>query len=193
MACGDAQPTVGGIPLADAEVGANDNKRHDGEQRGVATTDDRELLSLYVGSARRDGLQRLQAEHPEAYDRLYSDLKSRRAERKIQKAKSRETTRSLSRLIYEGATLEDIAAGDGRTVNAVRCSLRSRGIYSEQRASARRVGAWVDLNRADALDRLAADRGTSREQTIEDLLTFALDDDANIARRILRAPRRAAK
>ena len=55
-----------------------------------------------------------------------------------------------------------------------------------------RRAVLLSREREDALRRLADDYGTQAMEALGDLLTFSLDEDAAVARRILHVKRRAA-
>jgi hypothetical protein len=67
------------------------------------------------------------------------------------------------------------------------CAKQSKGAWS----SKGRYAITGTIDRREALRRLAADYKASPSETLEDLLTFALDEDAAIARRTLRVVRRS--
>ena len=50
----------------------------------------------------------------------------------------------------------------------------------------------LTMAREQALRKMAAEYGKTPAETLSDLLKFALDDDAAIARRVLHVKRRAA-
>jgi hypothetical protein len=111
-----------------------------------------------------------------------------------ERAKQRKkNTLALARQIFamrdEGLTVHEIAAAVDRSADAVVKFGRARGIaipYSEKFV---RRAARLTIERENALRRMAADSGKSSAQALEDLIAFALDEDAAIARRTLRIVR----
>jgi hypothetical protein len=108
----------------------------------------------------------------------------------------KKNTLALARQIFamrdEGRTVHEIAAAVDRTADAVIKFGRARGIaiaYSEKFV---RRAVRLTIERENALRRMAADSGKSSAQALEDLIAFALDEDAAIARRTLHVKRRAA-
>ena len=154
--------------------------------------DDWELFERYVLRPRKDGLRRLEVEHPDSFKRLYHDLRGKREAQKVRRATSLEVTRRLSELIYDGASLEEIAAAFNRKPGAARMMIERRGLHFTQRGDSRRLSVWVGQRRLAALDALAADLGADRLHALEYLLNLCLEEDAHVARRILRLDRSKA-
>jgi hypothetical protein len=67
-----------------------------------------------------------------------------------------------------------------------------RGVFISRSTLAVRRAVLLSREREDALRRLADDYGTQAMEALGDLLTFSLDEDAAVARRILHVKRRAA-
>ena len=144
------------------------------------------LFRAFVIAPKADGLTRLQREHPEAAERLKAAQQAWRRERQAERRSKLATLLHCTRRLYEGAGLDEIAAETGKTAQAVRRALQSRGVYFEQRAEARRLSAWVSPARVGALDALAADMGATRVEALEDLIDRALEENGAAARRALR-------
>jgi hypothetical protein len=100
--------------------------------------------------------------------------------------------RQIFAIHFEGRTVHEIAAAVERSADAVIKFARARGVaipYSEKFV---RRAVRLTIEREHALRRMATDSGKSSAQALEDLIAFALDDDATIARRTLRIVRKAA-
>jgi hypothetical protein len=91
----------------------------------------------------------------------------------------------------DGRTVHEIATAVGRSADAVIKFGRARGIAIPYSEKVVRRAVRLTIERENALRRMAADCGKSPAQTLEDLIAFALDDDAAIARRTLHVRRKA--
>jgi hypothetical protein len=72
------------------------------------------------------------------------------------------------------------------------CRPHKRGIFISRSDLVVRRAVLLSREREDALRRLSDDYGTQAMEALGDLLTFSLDEDAAVARRILHVKRRAA-
>ena len=151
-----------------------------------ATDEDRALFRALVLEPKQAGFRALQEVHAEAFARLKADQKSWRAAQQAKRQSSLDLTLALTRAVYRGDSLEEIASALTKTIPAVRRALQSRGVYFEHRSKANRVSAWVGDTRAKALDGLADDIGCDRATVAEYILNRALEDDAVVAKRMLR-------
>jgi hypothetical protein len=113
--------------------------------------------------------------------------------RAVQRKKS---TRALAKQIFskrdDGLTVYEIAAEVDRSADAVIRFARARGVAISYSAKFVRRATRMTIERENALRRMADDCGKTPVAALADLIAFALDDDALIARRILRAVRRQA-
>jgi hypothetical protein len=92
----------------------------------------------------------------------------------------------------DGRTVHEIAAAVERSADAVIKFARARGVAISSSAAVVRRAARLTIERENALRRMAADCGKTPREALEDLIAFALDDDAAIARRTLRVVRKKA-
>ena len=101
-----------------------------------------------------------------------------------------ERAKRIFDLYLDGRTASEIAAAVNRSADSVRKFARARGLSISRSEAAVGYRVPVSMERRDALARMAGDRGTTPAQALEDLITFGLDEDAAIARRILHVTRR---
>ena len=166
-------------------------ERADTRQRNPVTTQLREkprwLLEIDVAKAKV-----FEALSPE--DRAEAKAAMTAARERAERRKK--NTLALAKQIFalhdDGRTVFEIAAAVERSADAVVKFARARGIAISSSAAVVRRTARVTVERENALRRMAADCGKTPAETLEDLITFALDDDAAIARRILRVVRKKA-
>jgi hypothetical protein len=88
-----------------------------------------------------------------------------------------------------GHNAGEIAAIVGRRSISVVQFAASRGVYVSRSTLVIHRAVQLTKPREDALRRMAADYGKAAHEALDDLLTFLLDDDAAVARRILRVGR----
>jgi hypothetical protein len=88
-----------------------------------------------------------------------------------------------------GHHAEEIAAQVGRHAISVVQFAASRGVFISRSARVAHRAVVFTREREEALRRMAADYGTAPVKALDDLLTFSLDDDAAVARRILHVRR----
>jgi hypothetical protein len=115
----------------------------------------------------------------------------RRARSSARKRVMRDLARRIFTMADDGATAEEIGAAVDRSPRAVRALAAQRGVLVSRSCMTVRYAITVTIDRCEALRRLATDYKASPSETLEDLLTFALDEDAAIARRTLRVVRPA--
>jgi hypothetical protein len=115
----------------------------------------------------------------------------RRARRRIRKRDMRELARRIFKLCDNGATAEEIGATVGYSPHGVRTLAAKHGVLVSRSCMTVRYAVTVTIDRREALRRLAVDYKASPAEALEDLLTFALDEDAAIARRTLRVTKQA--
>ena len=109
--------------------------------------------------------------------------KERRQRARARRAQSLSLATQIFKLHDAGYTASEIADRVGRRPWAIIHFAASRGVFISRRA------VTVSRDREDALRRMAADYGKTAAEALDDLLTFSLDDDAAVARRVLRVKR----
>lgn len=135
-----------------------------------------------IVAAKREAMASLAPEDQEAAREAQKAARARAAERK---EAARRLARTIYGLLFDGATLEEIARTVGRSPKAVRNVCARWGLPAVTRSLARRLFVWISDDRVAALDRVARDYGATREQTLEDALVLFLDDDGHVLRREL--------
>lgn len=118
------------------------------------------------------------------------ELRLRRERIRARRAASLARARRVFALHDAGHTVFEIAAAVGKPPRWVEYFAASRGVLISRSTAIVRRAVVLPRSREDALRRMADDYGTKPETALDDLLTFALDDDAAVARRILRVRRR---
>ena len=142
-----------------------------------------------VLEAKRAALDALSPEDREEARLAQIAARARAAQRK---EKSRALAALVFKLLHDGRSVFEIAAVVGRAPTSVRQFAKSRGIAISNGAQKVLYGVSVGVDQKDALARMAADYGTTPAEALGDLVTFALNDDAAIARRILHVRRKQA-
>jgi hypothetical protein len=89
-----------------------------------------------------------------------------------------------------GHTAGEIAALVGRRSISIVQFAASRGVYISRSTLLTHRAVQLTKPREDALRRMAVDYGKAAHEALDDLLTFLLDDDAAVARRVLRVGRK---
>lgn len=89
-----------------------------------------------------------------------------------------------------GSSCDEIGYATGRSGSAVRRFAAKHGTLVSRSCAIVGFRVPISLDARDALRRLAADHGATCAETLTDLLGFALEKDAAIARRTLRTARR---
>ena len=82
-------------------------------------------------------------------------------------------------------TVDEIAAIVSRRPDSIRKFAAKHGVFISRSRLAGRRAVLLSREREDALRRLADDYGTQATEAQADLLTFSLDEDATLARRVL--------
>jgi hypothetical protein len=145
-------------------------------------------------------LAKINAARYAAYDALTKAEKAeaaaaREARRERVRAR-RAATLALARRIFSlhdsGHSASEIAALVGRRPISVISFAADRGVFISRGALVVRRAVLLTREREDALRRMAEDYGTAAAKALDDLLTFLLDDDAAVARRILHVKKRRA-
>jgi len=140
-----------------------------------------------LAAAKRAALEALSAEErTEAAE----DLKGRRERIKARRAASLALAQQIFALNDAGHTVFEIAAKVDRRPKTIIVLAAKRGVSISRSTEKVRRAVVLPREREDALRRMADDYRTTPEKALDDLLTFALDDDAAVARRILRVRRR---
>jgi len=138
--------------------------------------------------------------HPgrEAFEALSADekaeaaeeLRSRRERAKARRAVAQARARRIFALYDAGHTVVEIAAAvDRRPFTIIKIAAK-RGVSISRSTKKVRRAVVLPRSREDALRRMADDYRTTPEKALDDLLTFALDDDAAVGRRVLRVRRK---
>jgi hypothetical protein len=106
----------------------------------------------------------------------------------------KKNTMALAKQIFamhnDGRTVHEIAAAVERSEDAVIKFGRARGIAIPYSEKVVRRAVRITVEREIALRRMADDCGKTPAEALEDLIAFALDTDAAIARRTLRIVRK---
>jgi hypothetical protein len=89
-----------------------------------------------------------------------------------------------------GHNAGEIAAIVGRRPISIVQFAAARGVSISRSTLVIHRAVQITKQREDALRRMANDYGTATNKALDDLLTFLLDDDAAVARRVLRVGRR---
>ena len=140
-----------------------------------------------LAAAKRAALEALSAEErTEAAE----DLKGRRERIKARRAASLALAQQIFALNDAGHTVFEIAAAVDRRPKTIIVLAAKRGVSISRSTEKVRRAVVLPRAREDALRRMADDYGTVPEKALDDLLTFALDDDAAVARRVLRVRRK---
>ena len=101
--------------------------------------------------------------------------------------KKSDIRKAVFSLAFGGAKFSEIAKVLGKTRNAVQKIAAAHGFPRVTRRNARRLWVWISDDDAAALSLLSWDNGgASFDETLEDLVHFALEDGAVIGRRMLR-------
>lgn len=116
--------------------------------------------------------------------------KERRQRVRAKRAASLSLATQIFKLHDAGHTADEIAAIIGRRPISVVQFAASRGVFVSRSTLVARRAVLLTKEREAALRRLAADYGKGAHEALDDLLTFWLDDDAAVARRVLRVSRR---
>jgi hypothetical protein len=138
--------------------------------------------------AKRRAFEALPSEQQEAVREAQRAARERAFEKR---AASKKTAQTIYSMLFDGARVDEIAKAVGRSIHAVRQTCARWGFPISRSLAVVTLGVTVCDRAADALDRAAADYGATRVQMVEDLLAFALADDAFILRRTLRVTRKA--
>ena len=143
------------------------------------------LTKLHL--AKREAIEGLSAEErAEAAE----DLRVRRERAKARRAETLALAQRIFALHDTGHTAVEIAvAVDGRPFTIIKFAAK-RGVSISRSSAIVRRAVVLPRSREDALRRMADDYRTTPEKALDDLLTFALDDDAAVGRRVLRVRRR---
>ena len=115
--------------------------------------------------------------------------KERRQRARTRRAQSLSLASQIFKLHDAGYTASEIADWVGRRPWTIIHFAASRGVFISSSALIARRAVTVSRDREDALRRMAADYGKTAAEALDDLLTFSLDDDAAVARRVLRVKR----
>ena len=121
----------------------------------------------------------------EEKERAAADQRALRQRIKTRRAESVVLARRIFGLHDIGYNAHEIAAIIGRSPRGIVNFAASRGVFISISALVGRRAVILTRAREEALRRMAADYGTSAAKTLDDLLTFSLDEDAAVARRIL--------
>ena len=138
--------------------------------------------------AKRRAFESLPSEQQEAVREAQRAARERAFEKR---AASKKTAQTIYSMLFAGARIDEIAKTVGRSIYAVRQACARWGFPISRSSAVVTLGVTVHDLAADALDRAAADYGTTRVEMVEDLLAFALADDGLILRRTLRVTRKA--
>jgi hypothetical protein len=117
--------------------------------------------------------------------------KERRQRVRAKRAASLSLATQIFKLYDAGHTVDEIAAIVSRRPISIIHFAAKRGVFVSRSALTVRRAILLSREREDALRRLADDYGTQATE-LGDLLNFALDEDAALARRVLHVKRRAA-
>jgi len=128
---------------------------------------------------------------PEQQAEVRAAQQAARARALEKRAASKKTAQTIYSMIFDGARIDEVAKAVGRSVNSVRQACARWGFPISRSAAVVTLAVTVVDRAADALDRAAADYGATRGQMVEDLLAFALADDAFILRRTLKISRKS--
>ena len=153
-------------------------------------TDSRSRWLVAILEAKRAALDALSPEDREEARLAQIAARARAAQRK---EKSRALAARIFELLYDGRSVFEIAAVVGRAPTSVRQFAKSRGIAISNGAQKVLYGVSVAVDQRDALARMAADCGMTPAEALEDLVAFALNDDAAIARRNPARPQEASR
>jgi hypothetical protein len=118
--------------------------------------------------------------------------KERRQRVRAKRAASLSLATQIFKLYDAGHTVDEIAAIVSRRPDSIGKFAAKRGVFISRSTLAGRRAVLLSREREDALRRLADDYGTQATEALADLLTFSLDEDATLARRVLHVKRRAA-
>ena len=127
---------------------------------------------------------------PDELEKMTAYQRAARERSNQRRAASAAKTRTICQMMFAGAKTRDIAAAVGMTVLGLETKCKKDGIPFANRATETRVFVWCGDDLVEALDRMALDAGVGRARMLEDLLGAILEDDALIARRVMRISRR---
>jgi hypothetical protein len=114
-------------------------------------------------------------------------IAERRAAAHERKREKRARTHRIASLAHGGATIAEIAEAVGGSPRSIERACATIGLRLGHASSHRRLIATpIGADLVAAFDRLAADYGAARDATLAVMLRYLLDDDAFIARRVLR-------
>ena len=118
--------------------------------------------------------------------------KERRQRVRAKRAASLSLATQIFKLYDAGHTVDEIATIVSRRPISIIHFAAKRGVFLSRSTLAVRRAVLLSREREDALRRLAEDYGTQATEALADLLTFSLDEEATLARRVLHVKRRAA-
>ena len=118
--------------------------------------------------------------------------KERRQRVRAKRAASLSLATQIFKLHDAGHTVDEIATIVSRRPISIIHFAAKRGVFISRSTLVVRRAVLLSREREDALRRLAEDYGTQATEALADLLTFSLDEDATLARRVLHVKRRAA-
>ena len=127
---------------------------------------------------------------PDELEKMTAYQRAARERSDQRRAASAAKAKTICQLMFAGAKARDIAAAVGMPVRGVEAKCERAGIPFANRATETRVLVWCGDDLVEALDRMALDAGVGRARMLEDLLGAILEDDALIARRVMRISRR---
>ena len=132
----------------------------------------------------------IEAMAPSERDELKAVVGKLRAASKARRKERHARRRAIVSLWFDGASIDDISGAVNVSAPQIVRIGESIGIAISRSPVNRCIAAPVLDARIEALHRAAIDYGASARQTVQDLLDFALDDDAAILRRVLRIARK---
>jgi hypothetical protein len=129
---------------------------------------------------------------PEELTEYEAAQKAARVRAQHRRTIAAELTQRVVALLFDGMTGHEVAKAVGRPARSLVQFAASRGVFVSLSVLTVQRAVKLTMEREQALRKMAAEYGKTPAETLGELLAFALDDDAAIARRVLHVKRRAA-
>lgn len=108
------------------------------------------------------------------------------------KKASAQRLRKICTMLFNGAKAHEIAQATKMTLRGLNMLCERIGVPMNYRATGRRIFAYLSDDNFEQLEHVSKDRGTTNEQTLEDLFAISFADEAHVARRMLHVKQRRA-
>ena len=158
---------------------------------GELSADDRALFLDEVVAPKRALLAAFRARHPDAAAAMDEAMRATRERRAARKKSAADLLRRLLALYFRGASLESAAKDLERSAKGLQNLGAARGLPLTWRVGYSRALVEIRSDRAAALGALADDAGATRDDMLRELLALCFDENAHVARRLLKVERRA--